>query len=374
MRLRVLERQCGTTSIECTRTAISESRRSTRRAVCSVYEPEHHIVEATAEFFRRRFAGQRWAILTPERSVYWDGKQLALGKGVPRSEAPLEDTLEDLWRSYYASVFNPARVNLKVTQGHMPRKFWSQLPEAHLIEPLVAAAKTRAGQMVAVEAAAPRRSRTPPAPSLTSVPSPDSGAGEEQRNLLDQCRNCPLWRDATQAVPGEGPGSAQLMMVGEQPGDQEDLAGRPFVGPAGQLLNRALADAGIERADAYVTNAVKHFKYELRGKRRLHKKPAELEIAACHPWFESEVRTVQPKLIVALGATAVRAVLGKALPILAHRGTLMEPDETSVSQARVLVTVHPSYLLRVPPENRDVEYAKFVEDLKIAAKHLRAQS
>ena len=254
----------------------------------------------------------------------------------------------------------------------MPRKFWSQLPEAQLIEPLASAAKTRAGQMVAAEAAAPRRSRAPRAASSASAPSVDSGAGEEQRKALDQCRNCPLWKYATQAVPGEGRVSARLMLVGEQPGDQEDLAGRPFVGPAGQLLNRALADAGIERTDVYVTNAVKHFKYELRGKRRLHKKPAELEIAACHPWFESEVRTVQPELIVALGATAVRAVLGKALPILAHRGTLMEPNEPA-STARVLVTVHPSYLLRVPPETRDAEYAKFVDDLKIAARHLRAQ-
>jgi len=200
-----------------------------------------------------------------------------------------------------------------------------------------------------------------------------SGAGEEQRPLLNQCRNCPLWQFATQGVPGEGPVTARLMLVGEQPGDQEDIAGRPFVGPAGQLLDRALRDAGIDRGDVYVTNAVKHFKYELRGKRRLHKKPAELEIAACHPWYESEVRTVQPELIVALGATAVRTVLGKNLPILAHRGTLIEPPETAASTARVLVTVHPSYLLRVPPEAREAEYAKFINDLKVAAKTLRTQ-
>ena len=258
------------------------------------YEPEHHVVETTAGFFARRFAGQRWAILTPERSVFWDGEQLTFGEGVPRSEAPNEDTLEDLWRAYYASTFNPARVNVKVTQSHMPRKFWSQLPEARLIEPLTAAANARAGRMISNEAAAPRRSRVPPARSSIPTPAADSGAGEDQRKLLDQCRNCPLWQHATQAVPGEGPTSARLMLVGEQPGDQEDLAGRPFVGPAGQLLDRALTAAGIERSEVYVTNAVKHFKYELRGKRRLHKKPAELEIAACHAWYESEVATVQP--------------------------------------------------------------------------------
>ena len=335
------------------------------------YEPEHHIVEATAGFFARRFAGQRWAILTPERSVFWDREQLTFGEGVPRSEAPTDDALEDLWRAYYASTFNPARVNVKVTQGHMPRKFWLQLPEARLIEPLTAAANARAGQMVAAEAAAPRRSRVPPARSSVSTPAADSGAGEDQRKLLDQCRNCPLWQHATQAVPGEGPMSARLMLVGEQPGDQEDLAGKPFVGPAGQLLDRALAAAGIERTEVYVTNAVKHFKYELRGKRRLHKKPAELEIAACHAWYESEVATVRPALIVALGATAVRAVLGRALPILANRGALLEPQGGLAASTRVLVTVHPSYLLRVLPETRDAEYGKFVEDLKIAARYIR---
>ena len=202
------------------------------------------------------------------------------------------------------------------------------------------------------------------------IPTADAGAGEEQRAALNQCRNCSLWRHATQAVPGEGTSPARLMLVGEQPGDQEDLAGRPFVGPAGQLLDRALADAGIDRRDVYVTNAVKHFKYELRGRRRLHKKPAELEIAACRPWYESEVATVQPHLIVALGATAARAVLGRALPILANRGRLLEPADEIASAARVLVTVHPSYLLRVLPETRDAEYAAFVDDLKIAAKYI----
>ena len=335
------------------------------------YEPEHHIVEATAKFFARRFAGQRWAILTPKRSVVWDGVQLSFGDGVPRAEAPSDDLLEDLWRAYYASTFNPARVNVKVMQGHMPRKFWTQLPEAQLIDPLASAATARAGQMIAAEVAAPRRSRVPPARSPVSTPMPNTGAGEAQRELLDQCRNCPLWKYATQAVPGEGPPSARLMLVGEQPGDQEDLAGRPFVGPAGQLLDRALAAADIDRSEVYVTNAVKHFKYELRGKRRLHKKPAELEIAACHPWYESEVATVRPALIVALGATAVRAVLGRPLPILANRGTLIEPQNQLPPSTRVLVTVHPSYLLRVLPETRDAEYDKFVADLKIAAKYLR---
>jgi DNA polymerase len=168
---------------------------------------------------------------------------------------------------------------------------------------------------------------------------------------------------ATQTVFGEGPPAARMMLVGEQPGDQEDLGGRPFIGPAGRLLDRALAAAGIAREAAYVTNAVKHFKFVLRGKRRLHKKPVETEIAACHRWLELELELVQPRLVVALGATAARALTGRALPILANRGRLLALSP----HIALVVTVHPSFLLRVPDEARDAELARFVADLKFAA-------
>ncbi len=326
------------------------------------YEPEHHIVEANADFFVRRFAGQRWAILTPERSALWDGEALHFTPGVPRSSAPAGDALEDLWRTYYASVFNPARLNCTALQSHMPRKFWSQLPEAQIISPLVASAAARAGTMVAAEAAAPRRSRKTP---LVREPAADEADGMD-KVTIDQCRRCPLWKNATQGVPGEGPNNASLMFVGEQPGDQEDLAGRPFVGPAGQLLNRALGDAGIDRSRVFVTNAVKHFKYEPRGKRRLHKKPSDAEIDACNLWLQQEIGAVGPQLIVALGATAIRALAGRALPVQANRGQVLTLDDGRP----MLVTVHPSFLLRVPPENREAEYVKFVADLRVAAEFL----
>jgi DNA polymerase len=183
------------------------------------------------------------------------------------------------------------------------------------------------------------------------------------------CTACDLYRNATQTVFGEGPRDARIVVVGEQPGDQEDLAGHPFVGPAGRVLDRALADAGIDRSRVYVTNAVKHFKNEPRGKRRLHKKPSDAEIEACHPWLEHELAAIDPPLVIALGATAVRAVLGRALPILANRGKLVDLTPTT----HVLVTVHPSYLLRVPPEAYDAEYAKFVADLKVTMRHAREQ-
>lgn len=181
------------------------------------------------------------------------------------------------------------------------------------------------------------------------------------------CTACPLYRNATQTVFGEGPRDAQVVIVGEQPGDQEDLAGHPFVGPAGRVLDQALAAAGIARARVYVTNAVKHFKNEPRGKRRIHKKPSDAEIDACHPWLEHELAAIAPPLVIALGATAVRGVFGRALPILANRGRLIALNDAT----QVLVTVHPSYLLRVPPENREAEFAKFVADLKAAVRYAR---
>ena len=181
------------------------------------------------------------------------------------------------------------------------------------------------------------------------------------------CTACELYKNATQTVFGEGPRDARVVIVGEQPGDVEDIQGHPFVGPAGRVLDRALADAGIDRSRVYVTNAVKHFKNEPRGKRRIHKKPSDAEIDACHPWLEHELAAIDPPLVIALGATAIRALAGHALPILANRGRLLELTPTT----RMLVTVHPSYLLRVPPEAQDTEYAKFVADLKVAVQYAR---
>jgi DNA polymerase len=180
------------------------------------------------------------------------------------------------------------------------------------------------------------------------------------------CRDCPLWKHATQTVFGAGPRSARIVFVGEQPGDQEDRVGKPFVGPAGRLLDRALTDAAIDRKVTYVTNAVKHFKFEPRGKRRIHKKPSELEISACHQWLERELALIRPTLIVALGATAARAVFGRATAIEKNRGRIIAGAQAkNPIAADLLVTVHPSFLLRVPDEDRDAAYERFVADLKL---------
>ena len=186
----------------------------------------------------------------------------------------------------------------------------------------------------------------------------------EMPDLVRACRRCDLWKDALHGVVGEGPAEAPLMLVGEQPGDQEDRVGRPFVGPAGEVLDRALAAAGADRSKLYVTNAVKHFKHELRGKRRLHKTPDRGEVIACRWWLEGERRLIRPRVILALGATAAFAVVGKPVPVMKTRGQPIQLDD----QAQAMVTVHPSYLLRIPDPTAKAEgFDAFVADLKAAA-------
>jgi uracil-DNA glycosylase family protein len=198
---------------------------------------------------------------------------------------------------------------------------------------------------------------------MTARPTLDS-----LREQASHCRACPLWKDATQTVFGEGPPHAKVMLVGEQPGDKEDLAGHPFVGPAGQMLDRALEEAGIDRARVYITNAVKHFKFFPRGKFRLHQKPTTPEIKACRPWYERELAAIKPELVVAMGATAAQCVFGRTTPINKNRGRLIDV----ANGISALVTVHPSYLLRLPDEAAKAsEYERFVDDLKIAAEHYR---
>lgn len=328
------------------------------------FEPEHHIVERNAPFFRDRFAQMHWSILTPERCVHWDGKSLTFTVDVPKSEAPTEDAVEDLWRTYYGNIFNPARVKIHAMQAEMPKRYWKNLPEASIIPILLQEAPQRVSQMIS-------QSQHQTTDEWNPAPAPQTKDLGKLCAAAAKCEACPLYKNATQTVFGEGPRDAELVFVGEQPGDQEDRAGHPFVGPAGQLLDRALEEAGIDRKSAYVTNAVKHFKWEPRGKRRLHKTPNSRDIAACRPWLQAELHAIQPRVLVLLGSTAAQSILGSKVRVLRDRGQVMSSDHCE----QTIVTVHPSSLLRAPDEeSRERNYAEFVKDLKTVARLLKRET
>ncbi len=319
------------------------------------FEPDHHIVRAASGFFVRRFANMRWSILTPAVSVHWDGETLSEGPGATRADAPGGDPLEETWRTYYASIFNPARIKVGAMLKEMPKKYWRNMPETALVAPLIAGARNREIAMI-------ERSRGEAVAAEPITPGSNlHAAWEALRGEARGCTRCELYKCGTQTVFGEGPLDARLMFVGEQPGDQEDLAGRPFVGPAGQLFDEALREAGVERSRTYVTNAVKHFKFVARGKRRIHSKPDTGEIEACRWWLEQERQLIRPPVTVALGASAARSLLGKAVTIAKVRSAPLALADGS----ECWVTVHPSFLLRIPePDRRRDERALFVADLK----------
>jgi DNA polymerase len=310
------------------------------------FEPDHHIVRAEAAFFMRRFANMRWSILTPRGSIHWDGETMREGPPARREDAPNDDRIEDLWRSYYASIFNPARLKVSAMLSEMPRKYWKNLPEAALIPQLIAGAQAREAAMVKAGA---REERARPA-RLAEVA---QGAAA--------CRDCAIADCGTRAVTGEGPQQARLMIVGEQPGDQEDVAGRPFVGPAGQLLDEYLEAVRIELSAAYVTNAVKHFKFAWKGKHRLHQSPTAKEIDTCRWWLEAERALVKPRIVLALGASAARGLLGRTVSVTRERGRAIMLDDGS----ELWVTVHPSYLLRLEGAARAEQAALFADDLAL---------
>lgn len=317
------------------------------------FEPDHHIVRAEAGFFMRRFANLHWSILTPRGSIHWDGETMREGPPARREDAPGDDPVEDLWRSYYASIFNPARLKVGAMLSEMPKKYWKNLPEAQIIPQLIAGAQAREAAMVAAGA---RAKRAQPA-TLADVA---QGA--------TACRDCPIADCGTRAVTGEGPDRAALMIVGEQPGDQEDIAGRAFVGPAGQLLDQYLQTTGIDRSAAYVTNAVKHFKFTWKGKHRLHQSPGAKEIDTCRWWLEAERTIVRPRIVLALGASAARGLLGRTVSVNQVRGAPITLDDG----AELWVTVHPSYLLRLDGEARAAQAALFTADLAVVQERLGA--
>ena len=333
------------------------------------HRSDHFIVPLAGPWFAKRFAAMRWTILTPDASVSWDLRQLHYGPGVPASAGPQSDDLEILWRTYYASIFNPARVKVAMMKREMPVRYWATLPEADLIEDLLQQAPVRVETMMKnaprpLDACAHTTSAAPFVPHSLELP--------VLRNAAAGCQGCDIYCNATQVVFGEGPETAEVMFVGEQPGDNEDRAGKPFIGPAGQVLNQALQEAKIDRDIVYVTNAVKHFKFEPRGPRRIHAKPNAREMAACRPWLEAEIASVRPKLIVCLGATAAQSLMGPQFRITKDRGHVFDNTEWAPA---LIATYHPSAILRQPDEqSKAAAYAALVEDLGIVRQQMHAIS
>ena len=320
------------------------------------HRPDHRIVPLAAPFFARRFAAMRWSIVTPDASAHWDTAELTYGPGAPRHTTPGPDELEDLFRTYYRHIFNPARLNLRAMRAEMPQKHWATLPEAGIIAELTREAPQRTRGMLAAPVSA-AASFVPASRSLPVLRAAAAG-----------CRACEIAGCATQTVFGEGPASARLMLVGEQPGDAEDRGGRPFIGPAGQLLDRLLVEVGIDRSQVYVTNAVKHFKWTPGGKRRLHARPLAGEVQACRAWLDAEIEAVRPTVIVCLGSTAARSFLGPRFNAVRGRGTLQRTPWAPVW----LATYHPSAALRsLSADGRERALAGLREDLRLAAQQLQ---
>jgi uracil-DNA glycosylase len=289
------------------------------------YAPAHYVLEANAQLIARRFPDLAFSIATPDGAAHWDGAELRFDAG---ATSMADDAALQAW--WHASrALHHARIGTTV-------------PEAEALDE------------------APRSPDRPPLGPVVLDLDSDPGLREAETEA-GGCRRCHLYEPATQTVFGEGPARARVLFVGEQPGDQEDIIGRPFVGPAGQIMDRAMEEAGIDRRTVYITNAVKHFKFAPRGKRRIHQTPEAPEIQACRFWLDVELVRLRPKLVVAMGGTAARALLGRAVTITRERGRPIElPDGQTA-----FVTVHPSFLLRVPDEDAKArEYRAFVADLR----------
>jgi len=322
------------------------------------FVPEHDVLRLAAPFFAQRFGTMHWTIATPDGIAHWDRRELVVDPPDASIVPPEDDATEALWIAYYEAIFNPARLNVRAMRREMPQRYWGDLPEAARIPALIVAASERAGRMAETTLerdVAPYRgmqcgSRAPIAQDPT-------------KSALDGCRRCELGTVATQGVPGGGPNDARIVIVGEQPGDEEDLTGKPFVGPAGRVLHTALAEAGIDASRVYLTNAVKHFRFEPRGKRRIHKTPAQRHVEACRQWLEAELAALAPAVIVMLGGTAVFAVTGSKSSVAEARGASL----VAGNGTRLLASYHPSAILRAPdPQSREALRSALVDDLRRA--------
>jgi probable DNA metabolism protein len=317
------------------------------------FESDHEILRLAAPFFCKRFRNMHWLIATPDGTALWRDGKLEFVSSQDRSTILSSDAHESLWRTYYRNICNVARINPSAMTREMPQRYWRNLPEAPEIQTLLRDGRARFVQQQ--RDAAFELKKTEAMRRALTLPTDDATGPSA-------CRRCEIWRHATQAVLGEGPSLAAIMLVGQQPGDEEDLHGRPFVGPAGRELDAALQRSGLDRSDLFITNAVKHFKWEPRGKRRLHRRPEVHEILACNRWLEEEIDRVKPQVIVALGSSALRAVSGNIGTIDTARNLQLR----HASGSHLVATYHPAAILRAEPTMADDLRARLIIDLRKA--------
>jgi uracil-DNA glycosylase len=331
---------------------------STPESFVAWHRPDHNVVERVAPFFARRFSSMRWTILTPFISVSWDGRELSTGPAVPWNNVPDDEQLERLWKEYYRSTFNPARIKVEMMKREMPVRFWDSLPETSLIDEMLDDAPARVAHMIETSQTNSRSA---------SLYIPENSSLNQLRDSLGGCRGCELCDNGTRPVPGEGPANSRLMIVGEQPGDQEERLGRPFVGPAGDVLAEALQMAGIDRSQIYITNVVKHFHHELRGKQRLHARPTARQEAACRPWLEAEISVLRPTVVVGLGTTALHALLGRHVRL----SQVVNQVQRTWASERTLFAWHPAAILRTTGAIAAERRRQLSECLKLASELCR---
>lgn len=323
-----------------------------RRSFGAWFEPQHNTLEPGSTFFVRRFADMNWLITTPRLTARYEDGALSFEAGGARPDLP-DDASEALWATYFANIFNPARIKLDAMRSEMPKKYWVNLPETRLIPSMLADAEARVQRMREAGASRPRSGATAVSTRYRAtlpVPAELPETLGEARQAAMQCRRCSLCEAATQTVWGEGDPQARIMIVGEQAGDREDLEGRPFVGPAGQLLRAVMSEAGLKPETAWLTNAVKHFKFTPRGKKRLHRNPSQGEIGHCRWWLGLELAFIRPRITLGLGASSAFALTGDNRPVSHRRGKI----ETGLHGGQVLISWHPSHILRMPDRSQQV--------------------
>lgn len=336
-----------------------------RRRFAAWFEPEHNTLEPGAAFFAKRFGDMDWMIATPRLTAQFQDGRLSFGPAAPRPDLP-DDASEGLWATYFANIFNPARIKLDAMRSEMPKKYWKNLPETRLIPEMLKDAETRVQRMRDAGASQARPGAaavsTRYRAGMAQAVAPPATLGQARKAAL-QCRRCALCEAATQTVWGAGNPDANLMIVGEQPGDQEDLTGSPFIGPAGIVLRQAMAQAGINAETVWLTNAVKHFKFTPRGTQRLHQSPDRSEVENCRWWLGLELAFIRPKITLALGASAAFALTNNDDAISPRRGRI----ETGLHDRPVLISWHPAHILRLTdPASKASAYADLTQDLRTA--------